>query len=176
MTDEKNTKTRTYEWECPNANAASGHDLTGLEFLRALIDGKIPAPPMARTMDFRLDTVGEGLAVFRSTPAEFHYNPIGTVHGGYLGTLLDSAMGCAVHTTLKAGEGYTTLEFKVNLVRPMTAETGPIRCEGRILHRGSRMATAEGRVIDEAGKVFAHGSTTCMIFETWGHRERSKKA
>ena len=101
---------------------------------------------------------------FSSNPAEYHYNPIGVVHGGLAATLLDSAMGCAVHSTLPAGAGYTTLEIKVNYIRPMSAETGEVRCEANIIHAGGRTATAEGKVLDQEGKLYAHGTTTCMIF------------
>ena len=114
-------------------------------------------------MNFSLIEVGEGHAVFAVEPAEYHYNPIGVVHGGLAATLLDSAMGCAVHSTLAAGSGYTTLEIKVNFIRAMTAETGRVRCEANVVHAGARTATAEGRVIDEAGKLYAHGTTTCLI-------------
>ena len=105
-------------------------------------------------------------AVFAVEPAEYHYNPIGVVHGGVAATLLDSAMGCAVHSALPAGAGYTSLEIKVNFVRPLTAETGRVRCEAKLIHLGGRTATAEGRVVDEAGKLYAHGTTTCLIFRS----------
>jgi uncharacterized protein (TIGR00369 family) len=105
----------------------------------------------------------EGGATFAVNPAEYHYNPIGAVHGGLAATLLDSAMGCAIHSTLPAGASYTTLEIKVNFVRPMTAETGRVRCEAKIIHVGGRTATAEGRIIDDAGKLYAHGTTTCLV-------------
>ena len=114
-------------------------------------------------MNFNIVEVGEGRAVFAVDPAEYHYNPIGVVHGGLAATLLDSAMGCAVHSTLPAGAGYTTLEIKVNFIRAMTADTGRVRCEAKVVHVGGRTATAEGRVVDEAGKLYAHGSTTCLV-------------
>jgi uncharacterized protein (TIGR00369 family) len=174
MSDEAEPRTRTYSWDSPDANAAAAHEGSGLEFLQAMLDGRLPRPPMARTLDFGLAEVREGEAVFVSTPAEFHYNPIGTVHGGFFGALLDTAMGCSVHTTLRPGEGYTTLEYKVNLVRPMTSAVGEVRCEGWVVHRGSRVATAEGRIVDGRGKVYAHGSTTCMIFASWDQRDRGR--
>ncbi len=145
--------------------------MSGLEFLKSAMVGGKQRPPMGSTMDFYLAEVEEGKAVFVSTPAEFHYNPIGTVHGGYCGTLLDSAMGCAVHTVLGPGEAYTTLEYKINLVRPITDKVGEMRAEGWVIHRGTRVGTAEGRLIDAAGKVYAHGSTTCMIFSSWDNRK-----
>jgi uncharacterized protein (TIGR00369 family) len=136
----------------------------GLSFLRGVVEGSQPSPPMAETLGFALVEVAEGRAVFESEPAFRHYNPIGVVHGGFAATLLDSALGCAVHTTLAKGEGYTTLELKLNLVRALTQETGRIRVEGRIIHRGRSVATAEGDVRDAAGRLYAHATTTCMIF------------
>jgi uncharacterized protein (TIGR00369 family) len=138
--------------------------MSGLEYIRALFEGRLPPPPMAATMGFDGVEAEEGRAVFRSQAAEFLYNPIGVVHGGFAMTLLDSALGCAVHTTLARGERYTTLETKVNFVRAVTAETGPVRCEGTIINRGRRIATAEGRLVAErTGKMLAHGTTTCLI-------------
>jgi uncharacterized protein (TIGR00369 family) len=137
--------------------------MSGLELLRAALAGKLPLAPMAALMNMRFAEVEEGRVVFAGTPGTQHYNPLGAVHGGYAATLLDSAMGCAVHTTLPAGVGYTTLEFKVNLVRAMSADTGEVLCEGRLVHRGRSIATAEGTLCGPDGKVIAHGSTTCMI-------------
>jgi uncharacterized protein (TIGR00369 family) len=136
----------------------------GLDFLRRIADGTVPQPPIAATLGFRLAEVAPGFALFTMTPELRHYNPIGTVHGGVACTLLDSCMGCAVHTHLAKGQGYTTLELKVNLVRPITATTGPVRAEGRTLHVGRRSATAEGKLLDAKGNLLAHGTTTCMIF------------
>jgi uncharacterized protein (TIGR00369 family) len=136
----------------------------GLDFLKRLIAGELPAAPIMETLGFRLDAVAAGRAVFRATPEFRHYNPIGTVHAGFAATLLDSAMGCAVHTTLVKGEAYTTLEFKLNLVRPLTEKTGPVAAEGRVVHRGRTVATAEADLKDAAGKLYAHATTTCMIF------------
>jgi uncharacterized protein (TIGR00369 family) len=139
--------------------------MSGLEFLRAIIDGRLPAPPITETLGFALSEVAPGFALFTMTPAFKHYNPIGTVHGGVAATLLDSCMSCAIQTNLPPGTGYTTLEFKVNLVRPITDKTGPIRAEGRSLHIGRRSGTAEGRITDAGGALFAHATTTCLIFE-----------
>ena len=136
----------------------------GLTFLKKLIDGSLPAPPIAETLGFDLIAVEHGKAVFEGLPAFRHYNPLGTVHGGYAMTLLDSCLGCCVHTTMAKGEGYTTLEVKVNLVRAITKDTGPIRATGRLIHRGRTTATAEGDIRDAAGNLLAHGTTTCMIF------------
>lgn len=144
--------------------AARGRELSGLEYIRLIFDGELPQPPIAELMGFRGVECEHGRAVFEMSPGPQHYNPIGTVHGGVALTLLDSAMGCAVHTTLGAGVGYTTLELKTNFVRPIRAETGLIRCEGTVVHGGSRVATAEGRLVDATGKLLAHGTTTCLIF------------
>ena len=136
--------------------------VSGLEFLRRIAEGEAPQPPICHTLGFRLAAVGTGFALFTMTPAFRHYNPIGTVHGGVAATLLDSCMSCALQTNLEAGLGYTTLEFKVNLVRPITETTGPIRAEGRSLHVGRRSGTAEGKVLDANGTLLAHGTTTCL--------------
>ena len=147
----------------PLALAARGRELSGIEYIRLIFEGELPPPPIADLMGFRGVEFDQGRAVFEMIPGPQHYNPIGSVHGGVALTLLDSAMGCAVHTTLEAGIGYTTLEVKANLVRPITADTGLIRCEGTVIHAGSRVATAEGRLVDSAGKLLAHGTTTCLI-------------
>lgn len=144
--------------------AKQATDLSGRDYLTAMMEGSISAPPIAKLMGFHLAQIGEGRAVFECTPGEQHYNPIGVVHGGLACTLLDSAMGCAVHVTLPAGAAYTTLEVKVNLVRAITTTTGLLRAEGRVIHTGRRMATSEGRLIDSAGKLYAHGTATCMVF------------
>jgi uncharacterized protein (TIGR00369 family) len=136
----------------------------GLSFLRAIVAGELPSPPIAETLGFALVEVSEGRALFAGEPAFKHYNPIGVVHGGYAATLLDSALGCAVHTTLAKGEGYTTLELKLNLVRAITKDTGKVLAEGRILHRGRSVATADGYLRDASGRLYAHATTTCMIF------------
>ncbi len=139
--------------------------VSGLVFLRGVIDGRYPVPPIADLLGFWLTEVEFGRAVFQGTPEFKHYNPLGTVHGGYAATLLDSCMGCCVHSTLPVGVGYTTLEFKVTLIRAMTAETGPVTAEGRILNSGRRAATAEGRLTDAKGRLLAHGTTTCLVFD-----------
>jgi uncharacterized protein (TIGR00369 family) len=145
--------------------------VTGLEFLRAIGAGELPGAPIAELLGIAPVEVEEGRVVFEAVPEPRHYNPIGTVHGGLAATLLDSAMGCAVHSTLPAGVGYTTVELKVNFTRPITSDTGRILCEGTIVHRGGRVATAEGRVFEEAtGKLLAHGTTTCLILSPSGER------
>jgi uncharacterized protein (TIGR00369 family) len=139
--------------------------MTGLELLHAIAAGDAPGAPIAELLGFEPVEAEEGRVVFAYEPQPEHYNPLGTVHGGLASTLLDSAMGCAVHTTLPAGAGYTTLELKVNFTRAITAATGRILCEGTVVHRGGRTATAEGRVIaEDSGKLLAHGTTTCLLF------------
>jgi uncharacterized protein (TIGR00369 family) len=137
--------------------------MSGLEFLRAICDGRLPPPPMAELLGFRLVGVEPGEVTFEVVPRTEHYNPLGTVHGGLAMTLLDSAMACSVQTHLAPGVGYTTVEAKINLVRPITAETGKLRALGKTIHVGNRIATAEGRLQDESGKLFAHGTTTCIV-------------
>jgi uncharacterized protein (TIGR00369 family) len=139
--------------------------LSGLAFLEKMIAGELPPPPISRTMGFTLAEVRKGEAVFTCTPTFEHYNPIGSVHGGLAGTLLDSAMSCAVQTMVEAGYGYTTLEYRVHLVRGMTDKTGPVRAEGKVVHAGRRAATAEGRIVDAKGNLYAHGTTTCLIMQ-----------
>ncbi len=136
----------------------------GLGFLKAMIGGTVPNPPISELLGFHLTEIEQGRAVFEGVPEFRHYNPIGTVHGGFTATLLDSALGCAVFSTITKGETWTTLELKFNFVRPLSLDTGLVRAEGRILHRGRTVATAEGDLKDRAGKLYAHASTTCMIF------------
>src|SRR4051794_41724375 len=161
---------RTVTWDDPVASATRGAGLPGIEYLKAIADGSVPRPPIAVLLGFELVEVEEGRAVFAVTPGEFHYTPIGVVHGGLAATLLDSAMGCAVHSTLPAGTAYTTLEVKINFARAITADTGRVLCEATLIHRGRTVATAEGRVTAEAtGKLLAHGTTTCLLFATNGN-------
>ncbi|WP_420627715.1 PaaI family thioesterase [Candidatus Leptofilum sp.] len=159
-----NGRSRTYTWQDPSPAAQAARKQTGLDFFNNMIQGQLPQPPIAKTLDFALTEADEGTAVFEIDCSEFHYNPLGTVHGGVIATLLDSAMSCAVHTLLPAGSGYTTVEMKVNFVRPILADTGPLRCIGTIVHGGRRIATAEGKLVDANGKLYAHGTTTCFIF------------
>ena len=136
----------------------------GVAFLSAIAEGLLPQPPICATMGFHLVEAAEGRAAFEGLPEARHYNPIGSVHGGFAATLLDSALGCAVHSMLKKGEAYTTLEIKINMVRPLTQDSGLVRAEGRIIHRGRTVATADATIKDRDGKLYAHGTTTCMIF------------
>ncbi|MDO9403411.1 MAG: PaaI family thioesterase [Polaromonas sp.] len=138
---------------------------TGLEILQAMLDGALPYPHIAETLDFSLVEVSVGKAVFQGTPQLKHYNPLGSVHGGWYATLLDSAVGCAVHSMMPAGRGYTTAELSVNIVRAASHNTGPLRAIGNVIHCGRQLATAEGRIVGPDGKVYAHATTTCLVFE-----------
>jgi uncharacterized protein (TIGR00369 family) len=145
--------------------AEAAATMSGLELLQGMIAGRFPGPPIMQLIGFRLAEVESGRAVFESVPEFKHYNPLGSVHGGYSATLLDSCMGCAVHSTLPKGIGYTTLEFKVSLIRALTVDTGRVRAEGKTISSGRRVATAEGRLIDARGRLLAHATTTCLVFE-----------
>lgn len=140
--------------------------LTGLEQLQALLRGELPSALIAHTLDFLLVEVAHGRAVFQGTPGAAHLNPMGTVHGGWYATLLDSALGCCVHAALAAGKAYTTLEIKVNLVRALTPKVQRVRAEGHVVHLGGQTATAEARLVGPDGRLYAHGSTTCLIFDS----------
>lgn len=135
----------------------------GVDFLRGMIEGRHPGPPFADAMDFDLVEVEEGRVVFTGEPSARFFNPLGTIHGGWTATILDSAMACAAHSTLKAGEGYTTLEMKLNYVRAVMPESGLVRCEGKLIHRGGTVITTEGRLVDERGRLLAHGTETCLV-------------
>lgn len=137
--------------------------LSGLEFLQRIADGRLPRPPIADTLSFYLLEAEPGRAVFQGTPRTEHLNPLGGVHGGWTATLLDSTMACAVQTVLAAGQGYTTVEFKLNLVRPVSPGSGPLRAEGKVINAGRTIATAEGRLVGEDGKLYAHGTETCLV-------------
>lgn len=139
--------------------------LSGLQIMQAMMAGELPPPHIALTLDFLVVQVGPGEAVFQGRPGRAHYNPLGSVHGGWFATLLDSAVGCAVQTALPAGRSYTTLELKINLVRALTDEVPLVRAEGRVVHSGRQVATAEGRLVGHDGRLYAHASTTCLVFE-----------
>ncbi len=153
-------RTRTFASENPAAGTKVAGEMSGLEYLRAIARGELPAA----LMEFGFREIEESRVVFECVPGEYHYNPIGTVHGGLACTLVDPAMGCAVHTMLPAGVGYTTLEIKTNLLRPIAVETGRLLCKEKTIHVGRSIATAEARLMDEAGKLYAHATTTCMVF------------
>ena len=139
--------------------------MSGLEFLEKLRDGLLPAPPFAEVTDIWISEVERGRVIFEAMPSEHFLNPLGTVHGGWVATVLDSAMGCAVHSVMERGQAYTTVDMSVSFVRPVRAKTGVLRCEGKLIHSGKRIATAEARMWDEAGKLIAHGSETCLVME-----------
>jgi uncharacterized protein (TIGR00369 family) len=163
---EEPARALTVRWDDPAPAAEAARGMSGLEYLRAMADGRLPWPPIARLVGFDAEggAIEAGRVVITCTPGEQHYNPIGSVHGGLACTLLDTAMSCAVHTTLPAGVGYTTLELKVNLVRPIGLETGRVRAEGTVVHPGRRVATAEGRLVAERdGKLLAHATATCLV-------------
>jgi uncharacterized protein (TIGR00369 family) len=143
-------------------------ELTGLELLQKAIAGEFPPPPIAKLMDIRHTEIARGRAIFTRTPQEFHYNPLVSVHGGFGATLLDSALGCAVHSTLGAGDIYTTLEFKINFLRALTHETGPVRGIGTVINETRTTALAEGRIEDGEGKLYAFATTTCVIRRATG--------
>jgi uncharacterized protein (TIGR00369 family) len=147
------------------ADPASVAGLSGMEVMQAMQDGKLPYSHIAETLDFGLIEVSPGKAVFQGTPQLKHYNPLGTVHGGWYATLLDSAMGCAVHTMMPAGRAYTTAELGINIVRAASSRSGPLRAIGTVVHCGRQLATAEARIVGPDGKLYAHGTTTCLVFE-----------
>jgi uncharacterized protein (TIGR00369 family) len=159
---------RTYTWEDPRLPAAELGGRSGLDLLRAIAHGELAGAPIAATLGMTVLEVDEGRVVFGLTPDEYHYNPIGSVHGGVHATLLDSAMGCAVHSRLGPGQGYTTLDISVRYLRPVTVGSGDLRCEGRVMSMGSRVATAEGSITDSRGKLVATGTTTCLVMSTAG--------
>lgn len=156
-------RTRTVDWQDPLPGAQAAQGMAGIDYLRAILRGDYPPPPMARLLGFGLESVEEGRAAFFVDPGEHHYNPIGMVHGGLLATLLDSAMGCAVHSKLPAGVGYTTTDLHVHYVRAVAHDSGRLRAEAELVHLGRRMATASARVTDAQGKLYAHATTTCFI-------------
>jgi uncharacterized protein (TIGR00369 family) len=180
MSSETRTESRTdrtADWEDADAKARAAvreigvstreqvAGLSGLEMLRAVLDGRLPAAPITQALDFALVLVEPGRVAFQGRPSFSHYNPLGSVHGGWFATLLDSAVGCAVHSLLPPGKAYTTAELKINIVRPLTDKTPLVRAEGNIIHFGGRMGTAEGRLTGPDGKLYAHASTTCFIFD-----------
>jgi uncharacterized protein (TIGR00369 family) len=157
-------RSRTITWHDPMASAAVGADMAGLDYVRAIQSGAIPPPPIAVVMNFSIEVLEEGRAVFIGEPGEEHYNPIGVVHGGYASTILDSALGCSVHTTLPAGVGYTSQTLEIKYLRPITRDTGRVRAEAVVVHRGRKNAVSEAKLTDAAsGKLLATGTSTCLI-------------
>ena len=165
MTPENNVvRTRTVEWDDPMIGASRAATMPGIDYLQAMIDGEIPPPPIATLMNMDLESVGPGTATFSCHPDESHYNPIGSVHGGFVCTVLDSAAGCAVQTTLPAGTGYTSLEIKVSYLRAVSTTTGPLTVVGTVVKPGSRVAFAEAVVLDGQGRTVATASSTLLVF------------
>ncbi len=160
-----NTRTRTVTWQDPGASTRDTMAMSGLDYLSAIQAGKIPRPPMGLLVGYRLIEVKFGRAVYELEPAEFHYNTFATVHGGVVCTLMDTAMTSAILSTLPVGITCSTLEMKVNFVRPLTSRTGMVRAEGATIHVGSRIATADGKLLDNRGRLYAHAVTTCMILK-----------
>jgi uncharacterized protein (TIGR00369 family) len=157
-------RTRTFGWSDPLATATAVRDLSGLDAIRKVAAGELPPPPIASLLGMTITHVDRGHVIFALEPAEWMYNPIGSVHGGVAATMLDSSLGCAVHTTLDAGVAYTTSDLHVRYVRALSASSGRVLAESRVVHSGRRLATAEGRLYGEGdGKLFAHGSTSCLI-------------
>ena len=160
------SRTRTFSWSDPHINAKAAPTMSGLDFFKAIQRNELPVPPIMELLNSEASLFEEGRVIFTLIPEEYHYNPIGTVHGGIISTLCDSAMGCAVHTTLPVGVGYTSLEIKVNFVRAVTRDTGKIFCEGKVIHVGGRVATAEAQLTDKDGRLYAHATTTCLIMRS----------
>lgn len=158
------TRTRLVTWQDPLPTAAAGAELAGIDYMRSVAAGELPPPPIAVLLRMGPVEIAEGRVVFEGEPGEEHYNPIGLVHGGYASTLIDSAIGCAVHTTLDPGVGYSTLTLEAKFVRPITRDTGLVRCEAEVMHRGRRQATASARLVEaSSGKLLAHGTGTCLL-------------
>jgi len=160
------TRSRTIDWEDPAEMAAKGQAMAGLDYLRAMISGEIPPPPIVKLMGISMSSAEAGFVKMVLPIGEYLYNPIGSVHGGVAATLLDSVMGCAVHSVLPAGRAYSTLEIKINYLRAITLATGEVTAEGRVVNAGRKAAFAEGKIVDAAGKIYATGSTTCAVWET----------
>jgi uncharacterized protein (TIGR00369 family) len=158
-----NERTKTIQWHDPMNGALKARQMNGLDYLQAISDGAISYPPLLETLDFEPVSIIPGKAVFAFDPQEFHYNSIGTVHGGVISAILDTAMGCSLHSLLEAGTGYTTLELKVNFLKAITIKNGKLKAIGNIIHSGSRTALVEATLTDEKDTIYAHGTSTCMI-------------
>ncbi len=165
-------RSRSYSWGDPRAGAAAGRALSGRDYLARMMRGEVPGAPIAHTLDFRLAEIGDGLAVFECNPGEFVYNPIGTVHGGLAATLIDSATGCAVHTQLPAGTGYTTVNLSVDFIKAISDQSGLLRCTGRIVRAGARIAVADADIKGADGTLYARGSATCLILRPTGEDKK----
>ena len=156
---------RTFSWDNPLDGAKQAMQMSGLEYLQAMSDGKIPFPPLLHTLDFKPTHLEKGKVIFSFKPQEFHYNPIGSVHGGVISAILDSAMGCTLHSVLEAGQSYTTLELKVNFLKAVTTKIDTLHAVGKIIHAGGRTALVEAQLIDNHNTVYAHSVSTCLIMK-----------
>ena len=165
MTQTQQTRVRTFTWSDPSVHAAQAGRRSGLEHLRAMVAGELPPPPIMQLMAMTGFEVEEGRVSVTLTPQEFHYNPLGSVHGGVIATLLDTAAGCSVHSTLPAGTGYTSLDLTTKFLRPVTVASGELRCEGSVLSRGRRTALAQAQLFDERGALVAHATSSCLLFD-----------
>jgi len=163
MADDIDPRTRTIRWQDPTGFQEPIRAKSGLEFMRSFLNGELPPPPISQLLGLRIASVEPSSVVFEFDPAEYMYSPLGNVHGGVITVVLDSAMGCSFHTTLAAGKGYTTLELKVNFLRPVTARAGTLRAEGHVVHAGSRVATAEARLLDGRERLYAHATSTLLV-------------
>jgi uncharacterized protein (TIGR00369 family) len=161
-----NIRSRTYEWEDPVPLASQASQLSGMEFLEKITNAELPLPPLIHTLDFKVSTILPGRAEFTFQPQEFHYNPLGSVHGGVITAILDSALGCTLHSVLPAGTGYTTVDIKVNFLKSISIKTGLMRAVGAIINQGNRTALLEARLTDENGKLYAYATSTCMILKS----------
>ncbi len=166
--DDTNGRQRLVQWDDPMATAQAAFRMSGLAFLQAMQRREVPGPPIAHLIGFDIAEVEAGRVVFTTEPAEYHYNPVGAIHGGLGATLLDSALACAILTMLPAGVGSTTIELHINYVRPLSVQTGKIFATGEVIHSGRTIATAQGRITDAAGKLYAHATTTCLILRPEG--------
>ena len=164
MSGDTENYSRTYSWADPKALIVAGRTMAGIDFLRAIIDGRLPLPTLQATLDYVLVEVGDGRVVFEGKPGDYMLNPLGGVHGGYYAAMLDSALGCAIHSQLAVGQSHTTLEFKLNMVRALPTDGTVIRAIGEVVHPGRKIATSEARLEDENGKLYAHATCSCMIF------------
>ncbi len=156
---------KTFTWSDPQIGAQAALKMNGLDYLKAMERGELPRPPIVEALDLGTIKVEEGRVSFEYIPAEFHYNPIGSVHGGVISTVLDSAMGCTLHSVVPQGTVYTTLELKVNFLRAITLQSGRLFCAGKIIHYGSKTALLEAQIVDDEGKVYAHGVSTCLLMK-----------
>lgn len=170
-----NGRIRTVSWDDPTIGAAAAASMSGLDYLRAIVAGDLPAPPIALLLGMDAPKVDPGRAVFSMEPGEYLYNPIGSVHGGVLATLLDSALGCAVHSKLPAGIGYTTVDLAVTYLRPVTRDTGRLSCEAEVIHAGKTIATARAEVVDGEGRRYATGTATCLILSPQAESYRDSR-